>query len=269
MIGRLRLRAAYEHGRTVLREVCCEFPLVLSRPRADSAGGWLSLVVLTPSGGLLDGDALESDVTIEAGAKLRLRAQAATQIHAGRSSQAWRFTVGADASLDYAPRALVPHARAEHHSRVTAELAPTGSLFVAESVTPGRCHLGEMFSYQELRLDLDIQQNGLLAARERQVIRPEADALACQLGPYSHFAAAYLFGTDQVRPPTCDGLEAGITSLAYGGQCARLLANRAIDLDRGLEDMALQWRTQLEGSIPQLPCRNALSQGRAVGRRAI
>jgi len=203
--------------------------------------------VLTPSGGLLDGDALESDVRIEAGAKLQLRAQAATQLHAGRSSQAWRFSVGADASLDYGPRALVPHARAEHHSRVTVELAPTGSLFVAESVTPGRCHLGERFTYEELRLDLDIKQDGLLVARERQVIHPETDALACQFGPYSHFAAAYLFGTGQVRPPTCDGLEAGITGLAYGGQCARLLANRAIDLDRALDDLSHQWRTQRSG----------------------
>lgn len=255
------MRAAYEHGRTVLREVCCEFPLVLSRPRADSVGGWLSLIVLTPSGGLLDGDALESDVTIEAGAKLQLRAQAATQIHAGRSSQAWRFTVGADASLDYAPRALVPHASAEHHSRVTAELAPTGSLFVAESVTPGRCHLGEMFSYQELRLDLDIKQDGLIAARERQVIRPETDALACQFGPYSHFAAAYLFGTDQVRPPKGDGLEADITGLAYGGQCARLLANRAIDLDRALEDMSLQWRTQRSDRVCAPPANSRSRSG--------
>ena len=111
MNGRLILRAGVQNGRTVLRESVATFPLQVLRPHAAHCGGGLSLVVLL-SGGLLDGDEASIDVVVEAGARLALRTQAATQVHAGRSRQILHATVGEHACLSYLPHAVANRQRA-------------------------------------------------------------------------------------------------------------------------------------------------------------
>jgi urease accessory protein len=145
--GRLILRAGVQNDRTVLLESVGTFPLQVLRPQAAvGCRGDLSLVVLL-SGGLLDGDEASIDVVVEAGARLALRTLAATQVHAGRSRQSLRATIGEHAWLSYLPHAVVPHADAEYHGQTAIEMRASARLLLAETLAPGRVRYGEQFAF--------------------------------------------------------------------------------------------------------------------------
>lgn len=238
MNGRLSLRVGLRDGYSTLIEAECHFPLQVLRPQRRCDGG-LELVVLTPSGGLLEGDDLQVEVVVEAGAHLALRTQAATQVHRGRSSQSWSISVGEGATFSYMPHALVPHESAIHHTCMNAVLAQDARLFLAEIVSPGRAHRGELFTYRELRSDLDVWQDGRLVARERQLLQPANGLVPQQLGGHTHYASAYVFGPE--LPPLPDVPLLGVSELASGGHCLRALGSRSCDLEALLTDLLAGW----------------------------
>ncbi len=264
MNGRLALRVGLEKGRSTLLEAHCEFPLQILRPQR-AADEWLQLILLTPSGGLLDGDELQAEIVVERGAELELRTQAATQLHSGRSSQTWSMCLHEGASLSYVPHALVPHAGATHRTRLSIAMAGSARLLVAEAVAPGRTHLGELFAYDELCSDLDVLRDGTLVARERQVVQPRASMLCSQLGPYGYFASAYLIGPD-AEPfdastmPITSVVQFGVSELALGGLCMRLLAQRAFDIEEVLAAIRERWRQRSRGGSEPADLTRPLSE---------
>jgi urease accessory protein len=204
----------------------------------------LSLIVLLLSGGLLEGDEVAIDVVVEQGARLALRTQAATQVHAGRSRQTLRAAVGADAWFSYLPHAIVPHADADHHATTVVHLEPGARAFVAEALSPGRVQHGEEFLYTQVRLDLDVWCANALIARERALIQPDVLTRHAQFGTSTHSASAYLLGG---REPVCvdpsDRTHLGMSPLARGGHYVRVLASRATDLESTLGRLHAEWWT--------------------------
>ena len=239
MKGSLRLRAAVAaDGRTVLRECIGSYPLQVTRPQCEP-GGRVSLIVLLQSGGLLDGDELTVDVHVEAGARLALRTQAATQIHAGRSVQTLHARIDASGALSYVPHALVPHAAADFTSSTVLDLADGARVLCAETLSPGRLAFGEQFAYARVRLRLDAWRGEVCLARERALVEPCEATRSAQFGEWTHVATAYALGRDEWRPRAVSGLES--SELARGGWVVRGLGRRAADLDRAIAALASDW----------------------------
>jgi len=243
--GCLVLRAGVRHGRSVLLAVQGRYPLQVTRPQTDSADGRLALVLLLLSGGLLDGDEVSIDVTLEPGARLALRTQAATQVHAGRSQQMLRASVAEGAWFSYVPQALVPHASADFRSAMEIRMARGARVLVAETLAPGRMQFaGEQFAYASVRLDLDAWCEGELVARERAVVRPDAGLRRAQFGPtFTHTASAYALGPGSapVVTPGSSATAMECSELARGGWYMRALGRRAIDLETTLCDVQASW----------------------------
>jgi urease accessory protein len=241
--GRLFLRAGVRAGRTVLLESLATFPLQVMRPHAaQSPAGGLSVVVLL-SGGLLDGDEAAIDVVVEPGARLALRTQAATQVHAGRSRQTLHGTVGADAWLSYLPQAVVPHASANYSSETDIHLEADARLLLAESLAPGRVRSGEQLAFCQVQLNVDVRSGGgELLARERSLIKPDPAVQAAQFGPALHTASVYLLGPGEPAIDDCYGdARIGRTALARGGWYVRAVANRAASIDAVLQRLHADW----------------------------
>ena len=239
--GRLKLRAGRRGGRTVLLDAEATFPLQIGRPQALDDGG-LSLIVLLQSGGLLDGDHVGIDVEVEPGARLALRTQAATQVHVGCSSQTLSADVGQDGWLSYVPHALVPHAGASHHSRITVAMQVGARVLVAEVLSPGRVTHGEAFAYRQVRLDLDVLCAGRLVARERALIRPDEAVRQAQFGAFSHTATVYVLGAGAAPVPEPAAVaRVGVSELAQGGWYVRALASRAADVEASVSRVHEHW----------------------------
>lgn len=240
--GLLLLRAGVRQGRTVLLESRGTYPLQVLRPHLQPSGRGLSLVILLLSAGLLDGDCLTLEVVVEPGARLALRTQAATQVHAGHSQQYLRATVAQDAWLSYVPHAVVPHADADYHSVTHLSLAAGARALIADALSPGRVQFGEYFAYRQVRLDLDAHCAGTLVARERAIVRTDPALRCAQWGCFSHVASAYLLGPGS--PPCLPGsahLRTGVSELAQGGYLVRALATRATAIDDLLAQLSRHW----------------------------
>jgi urease accessory protein len=240
--GRLFLRAGVRQGCTTLLEAQATYPLQVLRPHAVPNAGGLALVVLLLSGGLLDGDAASIEVVVEPGARLALRTQAATQVHAGRSCQALRGTVGAAAWFSYLPQAVVPHAAADFLSQTTVDMHATSHVLLSDTLSPGRVHSGEQFAYRRVRSELDVWRDGLLLARERALVEPDPALRTALFGQFSHVSSAYVFGP--ARPPCLEAgpnTRVGSSELARGGWYIRALADRASTLDELFGQLQAQW----------------------------
>jgi urease accessory protein len=213
----------------------------------DAQSG-LSVTVLMLAGGLLDGDEMLIDVRVESGARLAVRTQAATQVHRGRSRQTLRAEVLEEGCFSYLPRALVPHAGADHGSLTQVSLQPTSRVLLAEILSPGRVASGEVFAYTRVGLHLDVRCGAILLARERSTTRPDAQLRAAQFGSFSHVASVYSFGLSP--PPRLQAfgrMRAEWTELAQrDGWYARALAHRAADLERGLAQLHAEWWTAVQ-----------------------
>jgi urease accessory protein len=240
--GRLSLRAGIHADRTVLLESVGTFPLQVMRPHAvPRPAGSVSLVLLL-SGGLLDGDDVSIDVVVEPGARVALRTQAATQVHAGRSRHRLHAVVGEGAWLSYVPHAVVPHANADYHGQAAIAMHSNSRVLLAEALAPGRLGFGEQFAFTQVRLDLDVCCDGQLVARERGVVRPDATMRSAQFGAATHTAGVYVLGEgDPTLDFTCEAAEVGCSPLARGGWYVRAVANQAAAIDALLQRVHANW----------------------------
>src|SRR6185369_10218131 len=111
--GHLHLRAARrDHGRTVLAAQSFRAPFHLSKPYWDEDVRVLLAQVVNPTAGILDGDRLESEIGVDAGASLLVTTPSASRVFQMRDGAAecrQHFTVADGGWLEVLPEPLVPH----------------------------------------------------------------------------------------------------------------------------------------------------------------
>lgn len=194
MQGTSRLRFAPVGGRTVLAESHVELPLQIQRP-IQREDGTAVVTLLTPAGALFDGDAVQLEVVVEAGARVALRQASAT--HLRRSTRRGitaklTLTVADGARCSYTPHELIPFADADYHQSVRVYLAHGAEAYLTEVVSPGR--IWEHFRYRRLALRtavfLDAQ---LIALDATDIVPAEADCLLA-LGGHTHFGTLLHLG---------------------------------------------------------------------------
>lgn len=151
------------------------------------------------SGGVLGGDSLTLNVSVEANAQAQLTTPGATRIYRHRTglpdaSQQTSVTVESGALLEYLPDPLIPFARARYRQSTNIRLAPDAGLFWWETIAPGREAHGERFAYESLEMALEITANDCPIALERYQLRPQETPLSslARLGPYLYHTTFYI-----------------------------------------------------------------------------
>src|SRR2546428_13311779 len=141
--GHLRLRAERIGDRTRLTELECRAPLQLMRCHHLDAAlpDMAHATIVSPSGGVLQGDRLQIVVRVDGGARLHLNSPSAIRLYRmpdGRAEQEVTLTVEGDGHLEYLPDPAIPFAGADFAIRTLARVADDATLIVAEAVTGGR-----------------------------------------------------------------------------------------------------------------------------------
>ncbi|HWL14763.1 MAG TPA: urease accessory protein UreD, partial [Opitutus sp.] len=162
--GHLRFRAAQrEHGRTVLAEQSFRAPFHLSKPYWDVDTRVLLVQVVNPTAGILAGDRLESEIVVETGAALCVTTPSASRVFMMRNGEAearQRFVVARGGWLEVLPEPLVPHRGSRYRQATAIEIEEGGGLFFVDQLLPGRVAHGETWSWDRLRLELDVRCGG-------------------------------------------------------------------------------------------------------------
>lgn len=266
--GHLSLRAAVRnHGRTVLASQSFRAPFHLSKPYWDADAGVLLVQVVNPTAGILSGDRLESEITVDAGAALLVTTPSASrvfQMRGGSAESRQHFMVAAGAWLEVMPEPLVPHRGARFHQNTTVEIATGGSLFLVEPLMPGRIGHGEAWAWDRLQLDFTLRIDGELVLRERFDQSGDSLRALAELGG-SGAAACFanaIFITPEAEKSAHpawraeiatlhgDGLWLGVSALRRGGWSLKWVASGPLRLRQGLRHA----REILARYFPRLAC---------------
>jgi urease accessory protein len=220
--GRGELVLSVAGGKTVVARARAESPLKLLCPRSHGEGRWAFLA--TFGGGLVDGDALELDVTVERGARALLGTQASTKVYRSPrvgARQVLRARVDDDALLAVLPDHVACFAGSRYEQRSTYVLAPTASLVLLDVLSCGRAAHGERWAFARYASRTRVERV-VPAAKPGATCRYETIALdaleldpthgdlAARMGRFDALATLFAFG------PAAAPIRAALLSAAEG-----------------------------------------------------
>lgn len=130
----------------------------------DSALPEMAFVtVMSPSGGVLQGDRLTLQVEAAGGAQLHLDTASATRIYRmprAEARQDVRISVGPGALVEFVPDPFMPYAGSRFVQRGRHRVAETGTLVLGEVVAPGRQARGEELAYERFESLVEVSRPG-------------------------------------------------------------------------------------------------------------
>jgi urease accessory protein len=167
--GSISLDFARRDGRTVLTQRHYTLPLQVLEPMELEAGA-ATLMLLNPTGGVLGGDRLHTEVRLGAGSHACLTTPSATRVYRTGGPPAvltFRASLGAGARLEYVPDHLIPSPGARVRQATELVLAPGAAALLLDAWSVGRPARGERWDFAELDLALTVSDAGGPILRDR------------------------------------------------------------------------------------------------------
>lgn len=234
MTGSLRLVLGLDGaGRCALRE---NYSTQLHRVLHLVPGGAPEegvVYVLNPTGGILQGDTLDAEIRVEAGAHAIVTTPSATKIHRmdGRGAVSkTRLRVEKGGILEFVPEPVIPFAGSSYIEDLAIDVAEGAKLFAWEVLAPGRQAKGELFEYDLLGLRLTLMESGAVTLRERSDLKPRQGGFgALALGADTHYGVLLAVGgegdrlVDLIRPLIAEE-RAGVSRLPGTGVIVKMIA---------------------------------------------
>lgn len=172
--GFLRVTASHDGiGRTVLVRKAHRTPIHVSKPYWN--GSSLLLNVMSPTAGMLEGDRVEMDISVESNANLVVSNPTALRIHRMNTGKAvWKqtFRVASQGFLETHPEWIIPQAQSRFEQHTRLEVDTNSRLFFIEALAPGRVASGEAFAFDRLQNRLEVHFDSRLIALEKSDISP-------------------------------------------------------------------------------------------------
>ena len=243
--GFLRLEFELRGARTILGKSRFTLPLQALTPLTLD-DGTAYLMLLNPTGGVLGGDHLVTEIIQEAGTHVSLTTPSATRIYRTSERPAILETtiqLGEGAALEYLPDHVIPHVRSALRQSLRLEMSPGSRAVVLDSMASGRVAHGERGSFTEMDSRTEVFQCGKPAFLNRTRIVPalrnpraaglmeEYDYMVC-MGLFADGFANWLpvaaaMNAELERVPQVCG---GVSLLSRGGCVVRVLARSAPDM---------------------------------------
>ena len=245
VLGGARLRYELSRGvGTRLQEQWVRPPLHLAKAYHEQE--WAISLLTSPTAGLLDGDVLEIEATVAAGAKAALISPAACRVHTmeqGHATVEQVYRVEAGASLDVWPAPLVLQKDAALHQTTHLQVAADATVLLCEVVSPGRAAYGERFAFRQWRSNLKIERAGTLLAVENFCCKPSRGDLSDwrALYPEGNYASFYYLSpvpladlVQELHQLELPHASVGASPLRLGGLGIKLLAADGIELRKAV-----------------------------------
>jgi urease accessory protein len=262
--GFLRLRFERRGARTVLAERRFALPLEVLAPMPLDPGGAAVLFLLNPTGGVLGGDRLETEVELGPGAEACLVTPSATKVYRAAgppAEQRLRARVGPGALFEHVPDHVIPSPGAALRAEVDVELAPGGAAILWDALAVGRLARGEAWRFASIESETTVRDALGRRFRERFRLEPARRSwagigglegmgylgtfLACFDGDPVPLAAALDAALAGLR-----GVRGGASPLGRGGVFARVIAAGAPELADALRSLWTPARRALCGRDP-------------------
>jgi urease accessory protein len=148
----LRLELDPLRQKTVLKEQYSKVPLYTQRVLylEESLPSMAYLYIISPSGGILQGDRYRMDITLSKNAIFHLTTQGATRIYRmdkNYATQVVNITVGEGCYFEFIPDQIIPYRNSRFYQKVMLNVHDKATMVYSELLVPGRVASGESFDY--------------------------------------------------------------------------------------------------------------------------
>ena len=259
--GRLRLAFARRGGETRLVDNVSHPPLQVMRAIRDAAG-CLCVYLLSPTGGVVQGDRYTLQLSVGANAHALFTTQSATKVYRmpdGCAEQWVRIDVEAGGVFEFVPDATILFADADLRQRLDVRLHPGALALIYEIVMPGRLARGESLQFRRYASRTVVRDDTGLILFESSELRPATDDLSAigRLEDYPCWGSAYLVGdldawgidADAFCAAQLAGLQrpdalGAVSRLHRNGLVARIVSQRLESIYAAFEGLRAALRTQ-------------------------
>ena len=184
-IGALVLRLEHDPDRqkTVAKEQYSKVPLYTQRVLylEESLPSMAYMYIMSPSGGILQGDRYRMDITLKNDAFFHLTTQGATRLYRmdkNYATQIVNITVGEGCYFEYIPDQIIPYRDSRFYQKVTLNTHDNSTMVYSEMLVPGRVGSGESFEYDICYLKTNAKnQNGELRFIDIAMLEPKKKSI--------------------------------------------------------------------------------------------
>jgi urease accessory protein len=245
--GLLELSFREAGGRTVLEHRRFAHPLQALVP-FYATDGTLCMLMLNISGGMVGGDRLTTKIDLGANAHAVLTTASAAKAYrtiGPPAAQLSRITLETNATLEYLPDHLIPHAGALVEQSIQVEMASGSRAILYDAMAAGRVGRGERWQFRSIRSDIAITTDGRPLYLSRSLVSPQTQPLD-QLGwmENANYLGTMIVVANEARNwqplvnafhaamQEIQGVRGGASALARGGCLARFTSMTADGLNR-------------------------------------
>lgn len=262
-VGELRLNYAKSDRRTIIAHSYFTTPWKLLPPiYLDDTGAAYTLLV-NPSGGLVGGDHLSIDMSLDRDAHVLISSPSANRVYRteGKTSeQHITITVGPGAVLEWLPEHTIPFAGSRFRQILHATLAPGATLLLWDGVASGRVAREERWAFTDLENEIRITTASGSSLLERYVLDPATDLGSVGLAEEWNYVASFYVVNDAAAPEVWSRLESkiapvlderdgqvlgGVSPPPVPGLAIKLLTRTAPDLTYMLDTLWATIREEL------------------------
>jgi urease accessory protein len=267
-VGELTLDYAKRGRQTIIAHSYFTTPWKLLPPiYLDDTGAAYTLLV-NPSGGLVGGDHLSIDMTLEEAAHVLISAPSANRVYRTEglvSEQHVNIAVGPGAVLEWFPEHTIPFAGSRFRQTLRATLAPGATILLWDAVASGRIARGERWAFTDLENEIRITTASGGTLLERYLLDPATDLGRVGLAEDWNYVASFYVVNDAIASEVWSGLEAkiaaildsrpgdvlgGVSTPPVPGLAIKLLTRTAPDLTSMLDALWAAVREGLWGLPP-------------------
>ena len=266
----LKLERDPSTGKTVIKEQYCRVPLFIQRAiyLEDTLPAMAYLYIISPSGGILEGDRYRTDITLGKNALAHVTTQGATRIYKMENNygtQMVNIKVDEGGYLEYIPDQIIPFRNSRFYQDVELIVHEKATIIYSEIIVPGRVASGEKFQYDICYIKT-IAKNQSGKSRFMDIVKldPKKEDLTAGgiLGNYEAFGTIYIVTREQylkellneinekIKKFEIKGRLSGGTSFlpARQGIIVRLLGKTAGDIKNLIFEVVRIARDQIIGA---------------------
>ncbi|MDW0228104.1 MAG: urease accessory protein UreD [Nitrososphaeraceae archaeon] len=269
-ILRLKLERDPYTGKTIIREQYSRVPLFAQRAMylEETLPIMAYLYIVSPSGGILQGDRYRIDITLDNNAFAHVTTQGATRIYKmekNYASQIINIKVGDGSYFEYIPDQIIPFRNSRFYQEVELNVHDNATLIYSETIVPGRVASGEAFEYDICYLrTVGRNQSGKTRFMDTVKLEPRNENLRDEwiLGNFQIVGTTYVVTresyidalqyeiSDKIKGFEVKGNISGATSIlpARQGIVVRIVGNSSEDMKKIIFEVVRIARKQIIGA---------------------
>lgn len=148
----LGLERDEQNGKTSVKEQYSKVPLYTQRALylEEALPSMAYLYIISPSGGILQGDRYRMDIALRKNALAHVTTQGAARIYRMEknfATQMVNIDVGEGCYFEYIPDQIIPYVDSRFYQAASLRVHDNATLLYSEIMTPGRVARGESFAY--------------------------------------------------------------------------------------------------------------------------